>query len=228
MPGASVAPPRDEAELRSRAARLAGSTLAEIADFMGHLRPGGGVERKGKVGELLERALGATAGSRQVPDFAHLGIELKTIPVDPRGKPFESTFVCAISLLDADRAEWATSPARLKLSHVLWLPVIGDPALDADARRVGVPLFWRPTLEQEAILRDDFEDIMGLIGAGNVEALTARRGRWMQVRPKARSGSARTLSFGPEGERIAAVPRGFYLRARFTEALLRDPRAAPP
>jgi DNA mismatch repair protein MutH len=225
---APVKPPRDEAELRGRAARLAGCTLGEIAERLGLAGPGGGVGRKGKVGELLERVLGATAGSRQQPDFVHLGIELKTIPIDARGKPLESTFVCAISLGDADAAEWETSPARAKLSHVLWLPVVGDRSLEPDARRVGAPVFWRPTADQEEILRADFEDIMGLIGAGHVEALTARRGRWMQVRPKAATGRVRTTSFGPEGERISTVPRGFYLRSRFTEALLRDPAASPP
>jgi DNA mismatch repair protein MutH len=157
-----------------------------------------------------------------------LGIELKTIPVDASGRPHESTFVCAISLTDADAAEWETSPACAKLSHVLFVPVIGDPGTDPDARRIGEPLFWRPTPEQEGVLRSDFEEIMGLIAIGDIEALTARRGRWMQVRPKAATGRVRTLSFGPEGERIATVPRGFYLRARFTEALLRDPAAAPP
>jgi DNA mismatch repair protein MutH len=224
----AVSPPRDEGELRARARELEGRTLGEIAAELGLASPGAGVTRKGKAGELLERALGATAGTLQQPDFVELGIELKTIPIDESGRPYESTFVCAISLVDADRAEWETSAARAKLAHVLWLPIIGDPGVERDARRIGEPLFWRPTREQERVLRADFEDIMGLIGVGDVEALTARRGRWLQVRPKAATGSVRTLSFGPEGERIATVPRGFYLRARFTEALLGDPGAVPP
>jgi DNA mismatch repair protein MutH len=47
------------------------------------------------------------------------------------------------------------------------------------------------------------------------------------VRPKARHGSARTVAFGGEGEAIATVPRGFYLRARFTGAILADAAAVP-
>ena len=82
--------------------------------------------------------------------------------------------------------------------------------------------------EQERVLRGDFEEIMGAIGAGRIEELTARIGRYLQVRPKAAHGRVRTVSFGPEGEWIATVPRGFYLRARFTSALLRDPSALPP
>ena len=79
---------------------------------------------KGKVGEQIERALGASGGSTATWDFPELRVELKTIPLDAsRGAPRESTFVCAVSLADADRAEWATSWVRAKLSRVLWVPV---------------------------------------------------------------------------------------------------------
>ena len=48
-----------------------------------------------------------------------------------------------------------------------------------------------------------------------------------QLRPKAAHGRVRTTVAGAEGERIATVPRGFYLRARFTGAILADPAALP-
>lgn len=216
-------PPVDEAELRARAEALRGRTLDEVAAGLGRVAPGGGLHAKGKTGELIERALGASAGSAGVPDFPHLGIELKTIPLGVSGAPEESTFVCTIDLADAERAEWMESRARAKLAAVLWVPLHGDGA----SRRIGEPLLWRPTPAQEAGLRSDFEEIMGLVGIGGIEALTARVGRWLQVRPKAASGRARTLAHGPDGELIATVPRGFYLRARFTGALLRDPAATP-
>jgi DNA mismatch repair protein MutH len=63
---------------------------------------------------------------------------------------------------------------------------------------------------------------MGILGSGRVEGLTARTGRWLQARPKAAHGRTRTRAYGPEGEPIESLPRGFYLRARFTEAILRD------
>jgi DNA mismatch repair protein MutH len=47
----------------------------------------------------------------------------------------------------------------------------------------------------------------------------------MQARPKAAHGRVRTRAYGPEGEPIEALPRGLYLRARFTAAILRDPAA---
>ena len=222
----AIRPPSNEAELRERATWLVGRTIGDLAAAIGMGVPPAGARGKGKIGSLVEKALGAESGSLAAPDFPRMGIELKTIPVDGRGVPRESTFVCAISLAEADRAEWETSVAHAKLSHVLFVPVLGS-EMSSHERRIGEPLFWRPTRAQEAVLRADFEDAMGIIGAGGIEVVTARTGRWLQVRPKAATGSVRTISFGPEGEWIATVPRGFYLRATFTRALLENPAALP-
>ncbi|HEY6881603.1 MAG TPA: MutH/Sau3AI family endonuclease, partial [Polyangiales bacterium] len=177
------------------------------------------LRRKGKAGQLVERALGASAGSRALPDFVALGVELKTIPVDRAGRPRESTFVCSFAVADADSAEWSTSSVRRKLAHVLFVPLVAEgPKLT-----LGRALFWRPTPAQESILRADFDDLVGMIALGRVDVLTAHLGHWLQVRPKAAHGAVRTRAYGPDDEPIATIPRGFYLRSRVTGALLRDP-----
>src|SRR5205085_10386128 len=77
---------------------------------------------KGWAGQLLETALGATAASRAEPDFPQLGIELKTVPIDRRGRPLESCFVASLDLAAPDR-RWETSPVRCKLARVAWVAV---------------------------------------------------------------------------------------------------------
>jgi DNA mismatch repair protein MutH len=146
-------------------------------------------------------------------DFPGLQVELKTVPVDAQLRPRESTYVCRISLVDADRAEWETSWARRKLSHVLFVPVI-------DRTLIGPAVFWRPTAAQDRQLRADFDELMGAIGSGRIEDIDATTGAWLQLRPKAADGRARTLLHDPDGEPISTVPRGLYLRARFTATLL--------
>jgi DNA mismatch repair protein MutH len=209
-----IAPPRDEAELLARARALWGTQVDAP-----------GVHGKGKVGERVERELGASGGSGATWDFPALQVELKTIPVDvARGIARESTFVCAVSLADADRAEWATSWVRAKLSRVLWVPV----EVHSDgARRIGEPQLWSPSPEQDRILAADFEEILGRVGAGGIEGVTAHLGRWLQLRPKAAHGGVRTLVRASGGELVATVPRGFYLRAKLTGAILRDGLALP-
>ncbi|MEP7123156.1 MAG: DNA mismatch repair endonuclease MutH [Byssovorax sp.] len=219
--------PRSEDELLGRARELTGRRMSEIAAALRVSIAGDGVSTKGTMGALIERALGATGGSAAVPDFPHLGVELKTIPVDAEGRPRESTFVCTLSLADADRAEWSASWVRRKLARVLWIPILVPRGSALGARTVGVPLLWRPTPAEDAMLRDDFDEIMGLIGVGAVDRLTARTGRVLQARPKAAHGRVRTAAFGPEDEPTTALPRGFYLRAGFTGAVLRDAAAIP-
>ncbi len=217
------APPATIDELMARASALEGVGIDELAAQAG-LALADSVRQKGKVGELCEWWLGATAGSAKLHDFPQLGVELKTIPVDEQLRPSETTFVATLQLRDADTLDWASSWVRAKLAHVLWLPVITP---HAGPRRFGAPRLWRPTAEQEQILHDDFDEIVGMIGAGGIESVTARMGRWLQLRPKAQDRDHRTLVHGPEGELLSTVPRGFYLRTRFTGAILLDPAAIP-
>ncbi len=213
---------RDDLLLRAR--RLAGRTLGAVADDLAIDLAADTVRTKGKFGALLERVLGAT-GTGAARDFPEIEVELKTVPIGSRG-PLESTYVCHLPLADADRAAWPTSWARAKLACVLWIPIWAEDA-DWRRRKIGRPLLWAPTPEQDAVLAHDFDEIVGAIGAGHVEGLTARTGRWLQLRPKAAHGGVRTTIRGADGEVVSTVPKGLYLRARFTGAILRDPGACP-
>lgn len=221
-----AAPPTVDA-LLARAEALRGKTLGAILGELGLAASHDPLRTKGSAGETMERALGATGGSSRVHDFPDLGVELKTIPINVDGTPLESTYVCTLSLADAESQEWETSWVRAKLARVLWIPTIGAHGLAWQERVVGEPRLWTPSPDQDDVLRGDFDDVVGLIGVGRIEELTAHRGRWLQVRPKAKDGSVRTMAYGVDNEAIATVPRGFYLRARFTGALLTDPTALP-
>jgi DNA mismatch repair protein MutH len=208
--------PRDEIELIERARSLSGMRIAELARHLGVAMPREPGRAKGFVGRLIERALGATAGSAPEPDFAALGVELKTIPLDRRGRPRESTFVCAIGLPAMAEAEWAGSVARKKLARVLWVPIESERGVAFAERRVGTPRLWSPSPEQEACLRADFEEVAGLIGRGDIELLDGLVGRSMQARPKAANRRVTTRGMDERGAPTRVAPRGFYLRTTFT------------
>ena len=205
-------------ELLARAKKLADIRVEELASRVAFVVDGDAVRTKGKVGELLERALGATGSGAQM-DFPELEVEMKTVPLEA-GKPAESTFVCALQLMDAERASWETSWVRKKLSRVLWVPV-------HERETIGEAVLWSPSEEQEAVLKNDFDEIVGRITIGDIEDLSAHVGEYMQLRPKAATGSVRTSAPGRDGELVSTVPRGFYLRAKFVGAVLRDVRALP-
>ena len=219
LDGARV--PHSEAELLSRAVALAGHTLEELAAQLGAPRPPADARRaKGLAGLLLERALGAKSGSAPGPDFPALGIELKTIPVDPRGRPAEVTFVCMVPQTRIAELEWEASPVRAKLQRVLFVPIEGDLRIPLFARRIGASRLWSPSPTEEAELRADFELLAAVLGCGDVESLTARSGRHLHVRPKGRNALARVRGSDELGAPTRTLPRGFYLRPTFTARVL--------
>lgn len=213
-------PPDSERELLARAHALAGVRLAELAARLGRTVPPDLRRAKGFVGQLVELGLGATASSRAGPDFSHLGIELKTLPVDAGGRPVESTFVCTISLVSVGDVEWEASPVRAKLARVLFVPVEGERERPVGERRLGTPLLWSPSAEDERDLKFDWDELAGRIGRGDVEGITGHLGRYLQVRPKAADSHARRRALDADGVGFRALPRGFYLRAVFTARLV--------
>lgn len=213
-------PPDTEAKLLAQAQRLAGFTLGELGQMAGLPVPQDLKRDKGWTGILLERWLGASAGSKPEQDFAALGVELKTIPVDNAGRPLETTFVCVAPLTGNSGVVWETSHVRHKLKRVLWIPVEGSREIPLAIRRVGSPLLWSPDEDEERQLRLDWEELMDLIVLGQVETITARHGEVLQLRPKAANSKALTEAVGTEGQRILTLPRGFYLKKNFTRALL--------
>lgn len=214
--------PKSEAELIARAQHIAGITFEELAEEAGIPVPPNLRRDKGWVGQLLEWHLGASAGSKPQQDFEQLGIELKTIPIGYSGKPLETTFVCVAPLIGVHGLTWETSHVRNKLSRVLWIPVEGEREIPLAERRVGSPLIWSPTEEEEVQLKTDWEELMEMIVIGQVEQITARHGEVLQLRPKAANSRALTEAYGASGRPIKTQPRGFYLRTQFTAKILQQ------
>ena len=215
-----TSPPDSESALLEQAQRLAGLTLGELGVLAGLPVPADFKRDKGWTGVLLERWLGASAGSKPEQDFAVLGVELKTIPVDSLGRPLETTFVCVAPLTGNSGVTWESSHVRHKLTRVLWIPVEGSREIPVASRRVGSPLLWSPSVQEEQQLRMDWEELMDLIVLGQVESITARHGEVLQLRPKAANSKALTEAVGQHGQPILTLPRGFYLKKNFTRALL--------
>lgn len=212
--------PQTLEQLLSQAQSIAGLTFGELADEL-HIPVPPDLKRdKGWVGMLLERALGATAGSKAEQDFSHLGVELKTLPINAEGYPLETTFVSLAPLVQNSGVKWENSHVRHKLSCVLWMPIEGSRHIPLRERHIGAPILWKPTAEQERQLKQDWEELMDLIVLGKLEQITARIGEVMQLRPKGANSRAVTKGIGKNGEIIDTLPLGFYLRKEFTAQIL--------
>lgn len=226
-PSEPITPPASEQVLLERARAIAGFSFARLAEQLGEPVPGNQQRAKGWAGQLLERALGASAASLPQPDFQQLGIELKSLPLNSNGQPRESTYVCTVPMKDTLRLSWERSWLRLKLQRVLWVPIEAAPEIPLPERRIGTALLWSPSADDEAVLHQDWEELMELISLGRWEELSAHHGRYLQVRPKAAHSRVLTDSHDSEGNPCQVLPRGFYLRTTFTRQILEQYYARP-
>ncbi|WWO98135.1 MAG: DNA mismatch repair endonuclease MutH [Candidatus Dasytiphilus stammeri] len=201
---------------------LAGYTLGELAREANLNIPYSLKDNKGWIGILIEKYLGVHAKNKPEPDFASLGIELKTIPIDSCGRPLETTFICTLSFNQHRNigTTWETSYVRNKLSRILWIPIEGYRHIPLELRKVGRPFLWSPNSQEDNFLRRDWEELMELIILGEIDCITSRYGEVMQIRTKAAHGKILTKATDKYGQQIFTLPRGFYLKKNFTAAII--------
>jgi DNA mismatch repair protein MutH len=219
-PRFTVTSPDSEACLLERCQKMAGKTLGQIASEIAIPVPNDLRQHKGWVGNLLEHYLGADAGNKAEPDFMKLGIEMKTMPLNAQGQPKESTYVCTIPMTQTGEMSWENSWVKRKLSKVLWVPVEAEKTLPLAQRYVGNAWLWQPSLEQEAILKRDWEELMDKVVLGEQSEITAKEGEFLQIRPKAANSRIVAKGVSSNGGVALINPKGFYLRTTFTRQLM--------
>ena len=211
------------AALLRHARALVGLSLAEIADGQGLGAPLSRVHTKGWSGQLIERELGHGGDDGSGPDFAVLGIELKTVPVNPALLPLESTAVCHIDPIGITGETWRSSTARQKLEQVLFVALeVADRTAPVGDRRVSFVHLWRPSADEEAVLAADFQMFVSdFFLPGRANQISGHLGVALQVRPKGRNAADRRLAYGEGGEPLRIGRMGFYLRPAFVGQILR-------
>lgn len=217
----TIEPPKTKAELLERCQTLSGKTLDALACEAGLKSPSSLLHAKGWMGQLIEWYLGANNSNLPGPDLTHLSIEIKTIPINEKGEPRESTYVCTAPLhLNSREDNWFSSRVRDKLKSVLWVPILADADIPIKHRRVGTPLLWELPEDMEAILKKDWEELTEMLYLGKADKISARFGTYLHIRPKARNASVLQKIMNENGESVFITPKGFYLRTAFTKMIL--------
>lgn len=209
--------------LLAHARALVGVTLAELADGLGLPVPVGKVRTKGWAGQIVERELGAGDEGTRGPDFATLGVELKSVPVDPALVPRESTAVCQIDPVTIAGESWETSYVRRKLARVLFVALeVPENAPSVGDRRVAAVHLWTPSPAEELVLRADFElFVRDYFRRGRAQEISGHQGEALQVRPKGRNAADVRRAYDSAGNSVRIGKCGFYLRAPFVGRILR-------
>jgi len=213
--------------LLAHARALVGVELGELAETLGLPVPAGRVRTKGWSGQVVEHELGVAAGGARGPDFAALGVELKTVPVaagyDGNLSPLESTAVCQIDPIAIAAESWESSYVRRKLARVLFVALEVPPgARSVGERRVAAVRLWSPSPVEERVLREDFELFVRLyFRRGRAAEITGHLGAALQVRPKGRNAADDRAGYDAAGNPTRVGKCGFYLRPAFVAAILR-------
>ncbi|MFO7603394.1 MAG: DNA mismatch repair endonuclease MutH [Gammaproteobacteria bacterium] len=215
-----VTPPENEDVLLQRAQALAGRRLADLGRELQQPLPASALKGKGWMGQLLEQCLGASAGSKALPDFPELGVELKTLPLNRYWQPKESTYVCTVPMQSHGPQRWSESWVCRKLQRVLWIPIEADTAIPFGERRIGMACLWSPSATQATVLQQDWEELMELVALGRWEHISAAQGHYLQIRPKAANARSLCHALDEDGQLIQTLPRGFYLRTCLTHTIL--------
>jgi DNA mismatch repair protein MutH len=213
-------------DLLAHARALVGVELGELADGLGLPVPAGLVRTKGWSGRIIEHELGAgrpLSGGTRGPDFAALGVELKTVPVTPDLLPLESTAVCQIDPVAIAAESWEASYVRAKLARVLFVALEVPPgARSVGERRVGAVRLWSPDAGEERLLRADFElFVRGFFRRGRSSEITGHLGAVLQVRPKGRNAADTRDGYDARGNPVRLGKTGFYLRPSFVATILK-------
>ncbi len=211
--------PQTIQELQSRCEQLASHTLGQLAHELQIVVPENLLRAKGWMGQLIELYLGATSSSKAEPDFPHLSVELKTIPVTQNLQPLESTYVCTVQT-NVATLSWRNSWVYQKLKTVLWVPVIAEDHIPLAERKICQPILWHMDPDTEETLRTDWEELMEMLQFGDGKKLTAKYGTFLHVRPKAANSKVLIDYIDADGQQTRIVPRGFYLRPVFTRQIL--------
>ncbi|HIV14690.1 MAG TPA: hypothetical protein IAB18_02090 [Candidatus Avisuccinivibrio pullicola] len=210
------AAPRSLSELKERLEAIMGKSLLELTREYGLKWPARFKMAKGFTGELIEYILGGTARNLPLPDFTHLSIELKTLPIDGRYLPLESTYICHLNLMEDVGQRFEDSALYRKTALMLFVAVEGSDRIEPEIRRVMGYYLYKPDREALARIRTDYEEVMEMVSLGHAHEINARMGEVVQVRPKGASGRDLVPYINEDGEKAYTRPRGFYFRASFT------------
>lgn len=189
-----------------RANNITGMTIAELAKALQIPLPHNPKSAKGFIGQLVEIALGASAGSNPIQDFPSINLELKTIPIKFNGSPAETTHICVAHLNNLCGLSFENSNVYNKIKQVLWVPVEGEKDIPIGERHIGQSFLWKMNDEEFKLLKTDFEEILEYIIHNDKENIPASIGEYMQLRPISKVDDKKQY--------------GFYLRKNFTSMLI--------
>ncbi|WMY97698.1 MAG: MutH/Sau3AI family endonuclease [Arsenophonus sp.] len=206
--------------LLSKINQIIGLSLGDLAKRLKIPIPYNLKKKKGWIGQLFDNFFGVNLIHQSNIDFPHLGIELKTIPINRYGKPSQNTFVCSLSYINSNNFNWFQSYIRYKLSHVLWILIEEDKKIPLKERKIINSFLWKPSKKEENCIQKDWEILMDIIVFGRLEQLNSYYSKILEIKVKSFYKKNQTMSINQNGFIFKNSPIAFYLKKDFTKTII--------
>jgi DNA mismatch repair endonuclease MutH len=209
-----------EADLLRHAAGLTDHTAREVAAAVGQDAFNDSPAAVGKtgVGHLVEYYLGRKPNNSPEPDIAELGVEVKALPIKPRGQSFKVKEPTSLSMIDyavLDVEPWADASVQHKLSRILWVPYHHSKTdkRDATFRR---PFIWSPDAVDRPIFEEDYEGVREFVRLGLAHEISESNSFVLSARRKGAKGQMADQPHSP----LKAKSRAWALKVAYTDQIL--------
>lgn len=204
------------------------------------------MQAKSQMARLINRCLGLQDNVK-VKQFEKLGIQIKTVPVNHEGKPWEAMSFPKFSLVDLTEEEWSgeieSHFKQLIDNPFVFLPIIKNKVREnaklvfepVECWSIGKPIIWKPSLaEMEQIekewnfvknivmneVKTEIKQIKnGTMQKNNLPKMT--ESEIIHVRPHARDSKDIDLPYqGCTEGRVSMCWQSFWLNKKFIERIL--------
>lgn len=210
--------PKDKQSIISYAVLLVGSTLRERIDADAIADPH---RRKGSFGNAVEYYyFGYDLNSDSNPDFAEVGMELKTTPVkrlkDGRTVAKERLVITMIDYMTVAGEEFETSSFMHKASDILLITYLWEPGVDPLDYPIEVVAEWGIPEEDLPTIKRDWETVVAKVRTGKAHEISGSDTMYLEACTKSSNSKVRRAQ--PFSD-VPAKPRAWALKASYMTAV---------
>lgn len=178
---------------------------------------------KGASGLIVENLLGIENNNRDDADLPQIGCEIKILPLqknrDGSIKAKEPTAIQMINYCEVAKETWETAKLRSKINLTFWVVYLAK--VDGKSKRqddyVIIDYFLdHPSDLQNAIFKNDWEEIQSYIKRGDADRLSCSMGVFLEPKTKGANKEDKTDAPDGMGGTTRARRRAFYYKKNYT------------
>lgn len=196
-----------------------GKTIGQIKEELNIER----TMKKGASGLIVENLLSIANNNRDEPDIPEIGCEIKILPLqqnkDGTIKAKEPTAIQMINYIEVASEVWENAKLRNKISLTFWVVYLAKELgkkLSQDDYVIIDYYLDHPNNIQNAVFKEDWEEIRDYIVKGWADKLSCSMGTYLEPKTKGKNNKDVTSAPDGKGGIIKARRRAFYYKKNYT------------